>query len=132
MEKEKENNKLIIKKIFVNIIIAISIMLYFILINFSHQRMKEDFLIKGIKIASLIVLFISILIFEIAYNKDSGKLAINGIEVLVLSFHTLTIYYIVNRFNILFETYILFSTYIFAIYYILKSILIYTNKKENI
>lgn len=131
MEEEKENNKIIRKKVFENLIIAIAIMLYFILINFSYLRMEEAMLLNGIKIASLIVLFLSITIFEIAYHKDNGKIAINGIEILILAFHTLTIWHIVNKMNISFETYILFSTYAFAIYYILKSILIYTNEKRK-
>ncbi|MDO4975575.1 MAG: hypothetical protein Q4E61_04610 [Alphaproteobacteria bacterium] len=131
MEEEKENNKIIRKKIFENLIIAIAIMLYFILINFAYLRMEETVLLKGIKIASLIVLFLSIAIFEVAYHKDSGKIAINGIEILILAFHTLTIWHIVNKMNISFETYILFSTYAFAIYYIFKSILIYTNEKRK-
>ena len=131
MEKEKENNKMIRKKVFENLIIAIAMMLYFILINFSYLRMEEDMLLKGLKIASLIVLLLTIIIFEIAYHKDSGKIAIHGIETLILAFHTLTIWHIVNKLNISFETYILFSNYAFAIYYILKSILIYTNEKRK-
>ena len=131
MEKEKENNKMIRKKVFENLIIAIAMMLYFILINFSYLRMEEDMLLKGLKIASLIVLLLTIIIFEIAYHKDSGKIAIHGIETLNLAFHTLTIWHIEKKLNISFETYILFSTYAFAIYYILKSILIYTNEKRK-
>ena len=58
---EKENNKIIRKKIFENLIIAVAMMLYFILINFSYLRMEEDLLLQGIKIASLIILFFSII-----------------------------------------------------------------------
>lgn len=131
MEEEKESNKIIRKKIFENIIIAIAMMLYFIIINFSYLRMEESTLLQGIKIASMIVLFFSIIIFEVAYHKDSGKIAINGIEVLVLAIQTLTIWTVINRFKIEFDTYILFSTYAFAIYYVLKSIIIYTIEKKK-
>ena len=130
-EKEKRNNKEIRKKIFENIIIAIAMMIYFIIINFSYLRMSENILLDGIKIASLVILFLSIIIFEIAYKKDSGRIAINGIEVLVLAIHTLTIWTVINRFKIDFGKYILFSTYTFAIYYILKSIIIYTIEKRK-
>lgn len=128
---DEESKKNIRKKVFENIIIAVAIMLYFMVINFSYIRIEEGMLLNGLKIASLIVLFLSILIFEVAYLKDSGKLAINGIEILVLAFHTLTIWHVVNIMNISFEIYILYSTYAFAIYYILKSILIYTNEKRK-
>lgn len=130
-EKEKVNNKEIRKKIFENIIIAIAMMIYFIVINFSYLRMDENILLQGIKVASLVILFLSIIIFEIAYKKDSGRIAINGIEVLVLAIHTLTIWTVINRFKIDFDKYILFSTYTFAIYYILKSIIIYTIEKRK-
>ena len=131
MEEEKENNKMIRKKIFENIIIAIAIMIYFIIINFSYLRMDESILLQGIKIASIVILFFSIIIFEVAYRKDSGRIAINGIEVLVLAIHTLTIWTVINRFKIEFDTYVLISTYTFAIYYILKSIIIYTIEKKK-
>lgn len=131
MEEEKENNKLIRKKIFKNLIIAIAMMIYFIIINFSYIRVDENLLLHGIKIASLVILFISIVTFEIAYNKDSGSIAINGIEVLVLAIHTLTIRIVVNKFKIDFDKYILYSTYTFAIYYVLKSMIIYTIEKKK-
>lgn len=131
MVEEKENNKIIRKKIFENLIIAVAIMLYFILINFSYIRIDEAIMLNGIKIVSLIILLLSIAIFEIAYHKDSGKIAIYGIEILVLAFHSLTIWHVVNKMNISFQTYILFSTYSFAIYYVLKSILIYTKEKRK-
>ena len=131
MEEEKENNKIIRKKIFENIIIAIAMMIYFIIINFSYLRMEESILLQGIKIASIVILFFSIIIFEVAYRKDSGRIAINGIEVLVLAIHTLTIWTVINRFKIEFDTYVLISTYAFAISYILKSINIYTIEKKK-
>ena len=131
MEEEKENNKIIRKKIFENLIIAIAMMIYFIIINFSYLRMDENILLQGIKIASIVILFFSIIIFEVAYRKDSGRIAINGIEVLALAIQTLTIWTVINRFKLEFDRYILFSTYAFAIYYILKSIIIYTIEKKK-
>ena len=131
MEEEKESNKIIIKKIFENIIIAIAIMLYFIIINFSYLRLDENMLLQGIKIASMIVLFFSITIFEVAYHKDSGRIAINGIEVLVLAIQTLTIWTVINRFKLEFDKYILMSTYAFAIYYVLKAMIIYTIERKK-
>lgn len=131
MEEEKEKNKIIRKKIFENIIIAIAIILYFVIINFSYSRMEEDMLLQGIKMASMGILALSIVTFEIAYHKDSGRIAINGIEILILAIQTLTIWTVINRLKIEFNKYILFSTYAFAIYYVLKSIVIYTIEKKK-
>lgn len=127
----EENNKIIRKKIFENLLIAVALMLYFIVINFTYLRLEENILLNVTKIASLIILLLSIAIFEIAYHKDSGKITIYGIEILILSIHSLTIWNVINKMNISFQTYILFSTYAFAIYYVLKSMLIYTNEKRK-
>ncbi len=127
----EENDKIIRKKIFENLIIAVAVMLYFIIINFSYLRLEENIILNVTKIASLIVLLFSIVIFEIAYHKDSGKITIYGIEILILSIHSLTIWNAINKINTSFQTYIVFSAYGFAIYYILKSMLIYTNEKRK-
>ena len=71
---EEENKKTIRKKIFENLIIAIAMMIYFMLINFSYLRMDQNILLKIVNIASIVILFFSIIIFEIAYHKDSGRI----------------------------------------------------------
>lgn len=127
MEKRNKVNK----KIFECIIISVAIMLYFILINFSYYRINENNLIVGLKTLSMVVLLLSIIIFEIAYKKDSGKLAILGIEILVLASHTLSIMQVVQISKIEFTTYILISSFIFVIYYILKAIILHTIDKKK-
>lgn len=126
-----ENNKLIFKKIFGNLVIAVAIVAYFMLFDFSYFKIESQYLIIAQKVASLIILLLSISIFEFAYNKDSGKLAINGIEILVLALHTLTIWHITNKMNIFLENYILFSVCTFVTYYFLKSILMFTIEKRK-
>ena len=118
-------------KVFENIIIAVAIMLYFIIINFSYYRLDTNNLIMMLKIASIIILLFSIIIFEIAYKKDNGKIAIYGIEILVLASHVLSIMQVVEIVKIKFTIYILISSYTFAIYYILKAIILYTIDKRN-
>ena len=128
---EKENNKIIMKKIFENLIILVAITLYFVIISFSHLRLTEVTFFKEIKIASMIVLGLCILIFEIAYHKDSGKIAIYGIEILSLSIYTLTIWTLINKLNITLHKYIIYSVFTYVIYYFLKSIIIYTSEKRK-
>ena len=127
MEKRKKVNE----NVFENIIIAVAIMLYFIVINFSYYRLSENNLIIGLKILSMIILISSITIFEIAYKKDSGKIAINGIEILVLAAHALSIMQVVEIAKIKFTTYILISSYVYGIYYILKASILYTIDKRK-
>lgn len=126
MEKKKVN-----EKVFENIIIAVAIMLYFIIINFSYYRIEESMLHLGLKVTSMAILILSIIIFEIAYKKDSGKIAIYGIEILVLAVHALSIIQVVGITKIKFTTYILISSYIIGIYYILKASIIYTIDRKK-
>ena len=128
---EENNNKTILRKIFKNLIILVLIIFYFNLINITYITTNENLITLITSISSIVLLFLSILLFEVAYHKDNGKLAINGIEILVIAFHTLTIWYVISRSNLSFQSYILFSTYAVLIYYILKSIIIYTEGKRE-
>ena len=70
--------------------------------------------------------------FEKAYKEDNGKMAVDGIEILILSTSILTIDYIINRFNFMFKSYSLSISYVFAIYFVLKSIIIYTKGRKEL
>ena len=127
----EENSRIIRKKMFENLIIAITIMLYFIIINFAYIRMQGNFIIKCIKYVSLAIMFFSIATFEFAYRKDSYRLALNGIEILVLACLTLIAENISQIIHIEFKMYILFLSLIFLAYYVIKSITIYTLEKRK-
>lgn len=114
------------KKIYINILKAIFIITYGILFNLAYDNLETQILEREIQIVTMILLFVSIYYFEKAFNKDDGQLAIQGIEVLVISAFTLTIEHITNRCQFEFKPYILSSTYIFAIYFVLKATILYT------
>lgn len=126
--KEK---KLINRNVFENILLAVAIMLYFIIINFAYYNIEESNLILGLKIASTVDLILGIIFLEIAYNKESGKVAFHAIEILVLSGFTLSIKHIVEMKNLNFPDFILLSSYAFSIYYILKAIILYTKERRD-
>ena len=119
------------KVIFKNLLKAIGIMCYFIILNFAYTRMNTDRLINDIEVFSGIFLVIGLVMLEIAYKKDSGKSAISGIELLVLSMHSLSINHIITFYKYDFRFYLLVSSYMFAIYYVLKSVIIYTKEKRE-
>ena len=122
----KEVNEKYLKEIYLNVLKAIIIILYFFILNLAYENVSREHLELGIEIFTMIFLFIAIYIFEKAYKKDDGNLAIQGIEILVLSTYTLTSRHITNKFNFEFKTYSLVASYIFAIYFILKGIVVYT------
>ena len=119
------------ENVFINILIAVAVMLYFMLINFAYFSIENNIFILGLKILSTIVLILGIILLEVAYKKDSGKLAIHAIEVLVLAGYTLSIKHVVEVRNFVFENYILISSYVFSLYYLLKSIIIFTRERKE-
>ena len=130
-KKNSEEIKNATKQIFKQIIIAISIMLYFIIINYAYEHMKTDRLINDIKIFSGAFLVLGIYFLEKAYKNEKLNSLIYSIESFVLSAHSLSILYVITRFNFDFRLYLLTSSFIFSIYYILKSIVIYTKGERQ-
>ena len=129
MEKEKNNQ--VNKELLTNICISIGIMIYFIFINLGYINIELDIFKIDLKVFAMILLGLTIIIFEIAYKKDSGKLAITGIECLFLASHTLSIMHVTTVCKFNFQYYILTSSYVFAIYFVLKDIIIYTKERRN-
>lgn len=126
--KEK---KVINRNVYENILLAVTIMLYFILINFAYYNIGEISLILGLKIASTVLLILGIIFIEIAYNKENGKIAFHAIELLVLSGFTLSIKHIVEIRNLDFPDFIVLSSYVFSIYYIFKAVILYTKERRE-
>ena len=127
----KEINEKHMKKIYLNVLKAIIIMLYFFVLNVAYSNVSAGYLEKGIEICTMIFLFVAIFIFEVAYKKDNDDLAIQGIEILILATYTLTSQHITKKFEFNFKSYSLVASYIFAIYFILKCIVIYTKGRKE-
>ena len=134
MEKEniqKNENSVGLKKIIYNLIIAIIIMMYFVSINILYANVELGIFNKTLEISTILIMIIGIVLFEIAYKKDSGVFAIYGIEFLVLAVHSLLINHVIKILNLDLKTYVISSSYLFCIYYVLKTIIIYTNDRRK-
>lgn len=133
MEKEKkEVDEKYIKSICINILKAIIVIFYFLILNLVSTKVNAELFRRGIQICTMAFLFVAIYIIEKAYKEDNGIKAIDGIEVLVLSTAVLTLEYITNRFNFQFNSYSSTVSYVFAIYFVLKSIVIYTKGRKEV
>lgn len=119
------------KRIFQNIIIAIAIVLYFTFINLGFYNIEPSKFLIDLQVFSMLTIGITIIVFEKAYKKDSGELAIYGIESLVLSICTLLTIYVGMYYNNKFSYIINTISMLFAIYYVGKSIVIYTKMKRK-
>ena len=118
--------------IFKNLLKAIGVMCYFIILNFAYLRMETNRLIGDIEVFSGIFLVLGILMLERAYKKDSGESALTGIELIALSMHSLSIMHVITFFNYDFSHYLIISSFVFSIYYVLKAIIIYTRDKRKV
>ena len=119
------------KKILKNLACGICIIIYFLILALAYTRMHIDRLSQDIKVFSGMFLVLGLLFLEKAYKNDEGKTAITAIELLVLSFHSLSIVHIITLIKCEFTTYMFVSCSVVGIYYVLKSIVIYTKKKRE-
>lgn len=129
MEEKKEIN--IRKKILVSLAILVGIVAYFGNLLFLKYKIDEVLLLKINKILSFAMLFLTIIIFEIAYKKDNGILAIFGIETLFIAISTLIMNTMIIRFNFSYKKYIIIMIAILALYYILKMSIIFAKEKKK-
>ena len=127
----KEISNEITKKVYYTVLKAIGIILYFMILNLAYNSIKQERLMEDLKIFAGAYLVIGIVMMERAYKKDSFKTAISSIELIFLSFHTLSIMHIITFFKYDFRFYLLTSSYIISIYYILKSVVIYTKERKE-
>ena len=127
----KEKLEKIYGLVFKNIAIAAVVIVYFIFLNLGQMNIKPDIYQTDLKVFSITSLLISIVLFEKAYKKDSGEIAIYGIEMLILAIVTLSLIYI----NLIFSSRYVFIvnsiSYIFAIYYLIKSVIVYIKKRKK-
>ena len=119
------------KKILKNSIYAVCIILYLIILSFAYTRMNIERLSEDIKVFSGMFLALGLLSLERAYKRDDGKIAILGIELLVISFYSLSIMHMVALLKCEFIPYVLISSVIVGIYYILKVIVLYTKERKK-
>lgn len=132
IKKERKLSKEVEKNIFNRVItngaigslMLILTMCFMIIVNF----LSKSTAILIYNICSIISLILTLIIIENAYKKDSGKLAIFAIEILILSIFILFSPYIYIRVNYkLIHGFIL----LISVYYVLKVIMIYCKEKKE-
>lgn len=125
---DKKTKEIIQKKVLKNFILATVILLFFIALKLMAINLDKNISILIYKISSIILLIITLILFEIAYKKDSDTLAITSIEILLLTITTLLTPYILISKNSIFSSII--GVY-FAIYYVIKNFMIYKKEKNK-
>lgn len=132
--KEKKKDKLHFEKrkiIFLNIFIAIMITIYCSLLIIGANRLQEDVFLRILKISSFVILFIALILFEIAMKKDSERIFLNGIEIVSVGGVTLYVLDLYNKQSDKINFIMSIVIGIYVIYYLLKSFIIAIKKKKK-
>jgi hypothetical protein len=119
------------KKIFINMLMATIILLYFIFLILISKNVIKNIRKIDFNIFSSALLIISIIFFEIAYKKDSGSIAMYGIETLIVAIITVFFSYIVFELSEEQKKYFYMIGAYFGVYYVIKSICINISFKNK-
>lgn len=119
------------RKIQINILVAITVMLYFYFLNLGFINIEQLSFLTDLKVFSMVILGGAIILFEIAYKKDEGRYCIFGIEALFLAIMTLFLTYVVVFLSDKFKMILVVCSLLFAIYYTAKDIIIYVKTKRE-
>ena len=120
-------------KVFRNLLLAVFVAIYLILINIGYFTIEKAVYVNDTMIFSLMALFVSVVIFEMAFKKEKGYLAIHGIEVLTISLFTYFIPYMYFNTSDVVRKVLMILPVIYEIYYCFKGIVIciISQKKRN-
>lgn len=127
----KEVKESLRKEIFTNIIICTCLVAYFLFLFLGSVDKTKAVRVIDLKIFSTIYLATSIILFEIAYKKDSGKIAIHGVEILLVAIMTLFLPYIIFELDSKYQKIYYFVGEYIAVYYVIKCIFIAIIRKRK-
>ena len=127
----KEVKESLRKEIFTNIIICACLVAYFLFLFLGSVDKTKAVRVIDLKIFSIIYLATSIILFEIAYKKDSGKIAIHGVEILLVAIMTLFLPYIIFELDSKYQKIYYFVGEYIAVYYVIKCIFIAIIRKYS-
>lgn len=118
------------ERLFFNLGAAAVILAYFIFINYLHHHTPIEGFLDIIRLFSWGFLGITILLFEVAYHKDSGHIALISVEFLALSIANMMLLYIQAFWANKLCSISIAIAICFAIYYAIKSLVIYIKNKR--
>lgn len=119
------------KNIFTNIIIAIIAIAYLIFLILGSAGSTKNVRIIDFNMFSIIILGLAICLFEIAYKKDNGAIAMYGVEALIIALTTLLLPYVIFEVSEAHKKYYLMVSSYIGIYYIIKCIYISVKTKKK-
>lgn len=127
----KDVREKIYGKLFREMGMAILIFLYFLLLNMGYTKLEKNVFTEDLHNFAGILAISTVIVFEIAYKKDNGEIALHGVELLVLAVITLFMPYIYFYRGIAVKFLYSFSSMYIAIYYSIKSLFVYEREVKK-
>ena len=127
----EERMKKIYLRVFENIMYAIVILIYFILLCIGSKSIQKEVFFTDLKVFSIFTIVTTICMMEYAYKNDSARYAVHSIELLAVSVITLFSLYFYTQYSNKFVGILTSIALIFGIYYVGKSIIDYIKRKRQ-
>lgn len=92
--KEKVNSK-----IFENVIFGIIMLIYLGALNLGAGNIPTENYLVDLKVFGILLLILTIILFEFAYKKDKTSLWLHGVEVMLGAIFTIYLIYLYSMYN---------------------------------
>ena len=126
----KDEKKKIRKRVLLNMLLAAVIIIYFIFLNLGSLNIPKESFVVDLKVFSMLLVAITIIIFESAYKKNKGTVALIGVEFFVTAIITLISIYVYILHKDLYVNAINYTIIFVLLYYIIKCIVIHINGRR--
>ena len=127
----KEDRKQIRKPVIYNILVMIIVILYFVFLILGFNNIDKTVYQTDLKVFALCTLFLSIVLLEKAYKSESRKMAVYGIETLIIAIVTLGLIYVNLMLSSQYVNVLLIILGISVVYYFIKSLIIRSRGKKK-
>ena len=125
--KEAEDN---VKSLIIgNFAVCVSIIILILTFVMNATLVEQSLAILVYNVSAIVFLIFNIIVFEVAYRKDSGRIGLCGVELLIISIFTLFSPYIFLKFKYEIFCYSLIA--ISTLYYLCKIILTCKSEKKK-
>ena len=118
------------KNVLENLWFGIAFLFYFIFLNLGAMHIRTEVYVIDLKVFSLVAIAITIATYERAYQKDSGRIAIHGIELMLLAIITLVTLYMEQTYPTIVTNVLNAVAVLYAVYFVMKSIIIHLEMKK--
>ena len=107
------------------------VVLYFVFLILGFNNIEESVYQTDLKVFAICALFLTIILLERAYSKESKRIAIYGVETLIIAIVTLGLIYVNLMLSSQYINILLIILGIAVVYYVIKSLIIRSRGKKK-